>query len=316
MSIYESVVAYLLNDLSITVWPEMRMILERTGAKQPRDWKLPIRACEAVGGSTEQAIPAASAIACAQISIVLIDDMLDKDPRGEYHRVGGASAANLSSAFQSLGGKAILESAALPKTKIATLRILCQMLTDVAYGQYLDVQDVPNESAYWRVARSKSASFFGVALQLGALFGEADAEIAKRIKKIGGLYGEMIQIHDDLNDTMAVPANPDWLQCRSPLPILFAKVVDHPERSRFLELCKEITNEDALRKAQDILVRCGAVSFCVDQLLHRYQAGREAMQTVNLARPELIESLLDEVVEPVWKLFDAVGVSPPQLAIP
>jgi geranylgeranyl pyrophosphate synthase len=153
-------------------------------------------------------------------------------------------------------------------------------------------------------------------LQLGALFGEAPFELAEKIKQIGGLYGEMIQIHDDLNDTMAVPANPDWVQGRAPLPILFAKLVDHPERSRFLELCGEVTDENALREAQEILIRCGAVSYCVDQLLRRHQSARDILQGTELARPELIECLLEEVIAPVWKLFDAIGESPPRMVTP
>jgi geranylgeranyl pyrophosphate synthase len=316
MNVYESVVAYLLKDPSFQNWPELRTILERTGAMKPRDWKLPVRACEAVSGSIEQAIPASSAIACAQISIVLIDDMLDEDPRGEYLRVGAAQAANLSSAFQSLGGKAILESAALPKTKIAVLRTLNQMIAEVAYGQFLDTQNIFDETDYWRIVKSKSAPFFGVALQLGALFGEAAAEVTENIKQIGSLYGEMIQIPDDLNDTMAVPANPDWLQGRSPLPILFAKLADHPERSRFMELCQSITEEDALHEAQEILIHCGAVSYCVDQILRRHQAAQDILTTMSLPRREVLDALLEEVVAPVWELFDAVGVSQPRSVIP
>ena len=162
----------------------------------------------------------------------------------------------------------------------------------------------------------KSSPFFGTALHVGAILGGASVKTAKRLKELGNLYGEMIQIHDDLSDTMALPANSDWLQGRSPLPILFAKVVDHSERSRFLKLCGEITDEDALREAQNILVRCGAVSYCVDQLLRRHQSAREALRTVDLVHPELIETLLDEVIAPVWKLFDALGLPSPQGTIP
>jgi hypothetical protein len=100
------------------------------------------------------------------------------------------------------------------------------------------------------------------------------------------------------------------------LPILFAKLVDHPDRLRFVQLCQLITEEEALREAQEILIRCGAISYCVDQLLRRYKTARELLKTVELSQPELIENLLEEVIEPVWKLFDAIGVSPSQVATP
>ena len=117
----------------------------------------------------------------------------------------------------------------------------------------------------------------------------------------------MIQIHDDLTDTMAVPANSDWLQGRSPLPILFAKSVDHPERSRFLELLRKVSDEGALCAAQEILIRCGAVSYCVDQLLRKHQTAQDMLATVSLPRREVLDVLLEEVVAPVWQLFEAVG---------
>lgn len=70
----------------------------------------------------------------------------------------------------------------------------------------------------------------------------------------------MIQIQDDLNDAIAVPANPDWALGRSSLPILFAQTVDYPERGRFLQLrcaLQAAPDAEALAEAQAILVRCG-----------------------------------------------------------
>ena len=84
------------------------------------------------------------------------------------------------------------------------------------------------------------------------------------LQKLGGIYGEMIQIHDDMHDAMETPANPDWVQGRSPLPILFASLVSHPEQKRFLALVQNITEPAALQEAQDILIRWGAISYCAD----------------------------------------------------
>ena len=107
----------------------------------------------------------------------------------------------------------------------------------------------------------------------------------------------MVQIHDDLSDAMAAPANPDWMLGRASLPILFAQVVDHPEQERFLALRKAIPDPDALAEAQAILIRCGAVSYCVDQLLHRVQGAEEMLAQISVISPEKLEMLLDDVVE-------------------
>ena len=315
MNPYRSTVDLLLKIPVVQDWPELRTLLTQAAAREPKHWQLPVRACEAVGKPADHAIPAVAAIACAQVSILLIDDMLDEDPRGEYRHAGPAKTANYAAAFQAAGLEVLLRNDWQLTKKLSALRNINQMILILALGQHLDVRTSIDETVYWKIVGNKSSSFFGTALYLGALLGEASNEISNRLEQIGCLYGAMIQIHDDLNDTMAVPANPDWLQGRSPLPILFAKVVDHPERSRFLELCGEITDEGALREAQDILTRCGAVSYCVDQLLRRHQSAQEILQSVELARPELIESLLEEVVAPVWKLFEAIEVAPPRTAI-
>ena len=82
MDIHQSVIDYLLTIPIFDVWHKMSAILRRVASTRPRDWKLPILVYQVVGESPEKAIPASAALACAQISIILVDDMLDKDPRG------------------------------------------------------------------------------------------------------------------------------------------------------------------------------------------------------------------------------------------
>jgi len=312
MNIYQSTVDYLLKVPVLQAWNESKTILERFASVQPRDWRLPVIMCEAMGGSVEQGLPAAAAFACAQIGIILVDDMLDEDPRGEYRHVGAAQAANLATAFLSAGPQVILHSKAQATAKLSALLNLNQMILTTAFGQYLDVQNPQDEDGYWRVVKTKSAPFFGTGLYIGALFAGASRFASGKAEKIGHLYGEIIQIHDDLNDTMSTPANPDWIQGRSPLPILYARLVDHPERAKFLELCRNVTNPPDLQEAQEILIRCGAISYCVDQLLRRQQAAQEILGTLSLARRDAIEVLLEETVRPVWNLIKSIGETSPE----
>jgi geranylgeranyl diphosphate synthase type I len=275
---------------------------------QPRDWQLPIIACQAVGGAAETAIPASAALACTQISIILVDDMLDDDPRGEYRRIGSGKASNFSIAFQSAGIEALIRSGSSSSVRLDALDSLNHMMLTTAYGQDLDVRNPTDETSYWRVVENKSAPFYGCALHLGALLAEAAEESADALYQLGRLYGEMIQIHDDLNDTMAEPANPDWLQKRKPLPILFALTVEHPDRLRFMELYENISIGNALQEAQEILIRCGAVSYCVDQLVRRHQAAQEILSHHPIPNTGMIASLLEAVIQPIEKLFELLGV--------
>ena len=304
MNIYQRTVDYISNLPVLKDWQETASLLERAASKQPRDWRLPLLACEAVGGRIEQALPASACVACALIGILLIDDMLDDDPRGEFQRIGEAQAANFASVFLTASSQAILQSQAEPAIKLHALESLNHMIVSVAFGQYLDVQNPADEAAYWQVVKTKSAPFFRTTLELGALFGGAPTELVCDIGEIGRIYGEMIQIHDDMNDCMAMPAGPDWLQGRSPLPILFAQTVDHPDRGRFLELRQRISDVEALQEAQEILINSGAISYCIDQLLRRYRDAQTVLTSMKLVHPDKLEAILEELIVPVWRLLE------------
>lgn len=312
MDLYASIQAHLANQSSFRAWPDMQSILERASAIRPHDWQLPVITCKAVGGTSELAITGACAIACAQISIILIDSMLDAEPNGEHQRLGQPAAANLALAFQAAALDTLASADIDAAPKLAALQAFNVMALTTALGQYLDTQNLSDESAYWRVVKMKSTPFFGAAFQVGALLGGAPPDLAEQLKELGQLYGEMIQIHDDLNDTMAVPANPDWSLSRSPLPILFAQGVDHPERTRFLELRAQLAHSldpDALAEAQTILIRSGAVSFGVVHLLSRHQRATTLLGAIPLQDAEGMVSLLEGLVTPIWNLFASLGIA-------
>ena len=97
---------------------------------------------------------------------------------------------------------------------------LAHLALATALGQHLDVQHLEGEANYWKVVRAKSTPFYGAALHVGALLGNATPEVAEGMRDLGVLLGEIIQIHDDLLDAFHTPANPDWTggQPKDPLP--------------------------------------------------------------------------------------------------
>jgi octaprenyl-diphosphate synthase len=286
-------------------WPDLQAIFFKASSAKPRQWRLPQIACESVGGDFEISISAVSAIAFMHIGILIIDDMLDEDPRGEYNKIGAGQAANVAFAFQSLGLEAISFSRIKSGLKARAFQILNKMSFLTSYGQEVDSRNLTDELSYWQVAQTKSSSFFSAAFELGALVGEASLEICEQFKQLGGLYGEMIQIHDDLNDTLSFPANPDWVKGRFPLPILFASIVQHPDQERFLELKNDTQNSASLKEAQSILIRCGAVSYCIDQILERHKKAEGILSQMQLKNSKVIKDLLDEAVYPIQNLLQA-----------
>lgn len=309
MDIYQSIVDYVSTVPLTEQWPEIPTLFARAASRRPRHWRLPLLSCEAVGGSLEQAVPAVTAIGCLHISILLVDDLLDADIRGEHHRLGQPATANLAIAFQAAGLAAVAQSNVAPLSKLAMMVSLNKMMLTTAIGQYLDVQNTYDEETYWQLVRLKSAPFFGAALQIGAILGSGTNQyMAEQIKQVGQLYGEMIQVHDDLNDTLTVPANSDWTLGRMPLPILFASLVNHPDRDRFIHLRNSITDPDALAEAQTILIRSGAVSYCLDQLLSKSKVAREILAGTSLVHHEKLDNLLREIVSPVQRLLSIKGL--------
>lgn len=311
MDLYNQTQTYLMNLPNIQAWPEVQILLNQFNKQRPRHWQLPVSACQAVGGMDVQALPGMAAVACLYISIVLIDDMLDADPKGKYHQLGQPATANLSVAFQAAGLEAITQSEHPLSIKLPVLERLNRMILETALGQHWDIQNSQTEEDYWRVMHTKSAPFFGACLQVGALMGGASERTAMQMNELGCLYGEIVQIHDDLSDVMEAPANPDWTLGRSPLPILYAQIVPHAERNRFIELRQAIPDPSALAEAQTILIQCGAISYAVDQLLRRYLKAQTVLTALPLSYPEPLKALFDAAVAPVQELFATLGVIQP-----
>jgi geranylgeranyl pyrophosphate synthase len=274
-------------------WPDLARVFDRAANAPRPDWELPIRACLAVGGEEAAAVPAAAAVACLQISIIVADDLLDDDPRGAHHAMGPGPAANLALGFQAAAFRLIADSALQPPGRSAAYACLARMALRTAVGQQLDVQNFQDEVNYWRIVEAKSTPFYGGALQLGAIFGGSSEAQAVEIYEIGRLIGEIIQLEDDLEDALQVPANADWKQGRNNLLILFARTADHPGRGRFLELIGRIDDEVTLAEAQRILITSGAVSYCAYQLIARYREARETLGRLSLPHPQPLEEILE-----------------------
>ncbi len=309
MDTYQQAIQALLTHPQTLKWPALAELCERARAHKPIAWDFSIIAAEAVGGKPEAAVPAVSALTCAHMALIVIDDLLDEDPRGAYHQLGTGRAANLASALFCLGLDVLLNSK-ITERELAAAALNGLMLR-TAYGQDLDVQNPQTEEAYWAVTKAKSSPYFGAGLYLGALCGGANFGLAAQLKQFGELFGEIMQIHDDLNDCLASPANVDWLQGRFPLPILFAQGVAHPQQARFIQLRSQASDPAALAEAQAILVSCGAISYCVNELILRQGQAERLLGDIPLANPAPLAKLLADSIAPVQHLFAKVGADFP-----
>lgn len=301
--------AFLADLPEVKRWPELAALLRQINeAEGAPDWELPLLACEAVGGQPERLLPAASAIACTQLSIILVDDMLDQDVHGAYHKYGPAQVANMALALQSIAFRLVANVETSPDRRSAAVDCLARVGMVTALGQSWDVQNLRDEQSYWEVVTAKSAPFYGGALQLGAILGGANSELAEDFHKLGVIVGELVQIEDDLVDAFAVPANADWLQGRNNLLILYARMADHPDRSYFLEILDSVQVPHWLDEAQRILVKSGALSYAIYEMLSRVQTAKELVDAMNLLAPNRIENLFEGYAKSIRSLLDHRGV--------
>jgi geranylgeranyl pyrophosphate synthase len=312
----EAVVAQVLSLPEVAAWPEMAHLFERFVSGLSIKWELPLMACLAVGGEKSAAIAGAATVACMQVGLVLVDDMLDKDPRGVYVKIGCAATANLAWAFQAAAFRLVEAMPVEAERRAVVNASLAQMALTSAFGQDLDAQNLSGEDNYWKVVRTKSSPFFGASFYIGALLGQASPDIARRMHEFGILFGEIVQVYDDLLDSLQSPAGPDWSRGRNNLAILYALTADHSERARLELLRAQIDDPEALEAAQQILVRCGAISYCVYHIVKRHQSAEQLLDSISLIDAQPLSKLIARQIEPLKNLLKSVGaVIPPELGL-
>ncbi len=296
----------------VSEWPVMVEMIERATHQEWRSlWDYPFIACRAVGAEDEAAIPGAAAVFCALASIHLVDDMLDEDDRGQYRVYGAGPTANLALGFQALAHQ-VLDAVEDRDIRTALQANVARMSFGTAFGQNLDATwEVQDEEGYWRVVEAKTPPLFGSAFFLGAVLGGASLEVAEELERLGGQIGRFIQVSDDLADALKAPAGADWRRRFNNLALLYALKAEHPERERFAEMTERVDDPEVLAEAHQVLVRSGALSYCVLRLIEAARLAREQLARLDLPSPEPILRLMDLQLKPLERLFRSAGVEAP-----
>jgi geranylgeranyl pyrophosphate synthase len=308
MNIITAGTNYLLNIVPLNHWKEGRQVIDGMTSHPSSHWLLPESACLAAGGTSELAIPVVAAIAALHTSIIMVDDLLDHDGHFESLGLSTGDVADLAQGLAFSGLNAILNSTIKFDTKDLIVNNLTRMMIHTAMGQYGDThRKIQDENAYWQNVREKSSPFFASAFYIGALAGGAQVNNVEKYSQIGCLYGEMIQIHDDLKDALQTPAAQDWVEGHTSLPILYASNVDHPEKGHFLALRNFINQPNNLLEAQKILLQCGAISYCAQKLIQRHKQIQTVMDGMHIPNRAPMDDMLKHIVEPVFQLFNHIG---------
>lgn len=297
-----------LQQPEVADWPEIVEVWHHY-AQNAHSWHLPELACRAVGGAAERVVPLVTAVGCCHISIVLVDDILDDDPKGLYRRLGTGVAANFGLAFQSIAYRIVQQVAEEmgwgTAVKQKMLAELIHLNLKTAHGQHLDGQQTLTEAHYWETVEAKSTPYYGAGFYLGALAGGADEAMASQLRQFGSLIGKIIQLSDDLADAYQTPASPDWQRGTGNLAILYARLADHSEKTRFEEMLPQIADLAVLEEAQQILLQSGAVSYCIYHLLQTAREARAVLDGCVLAQPTVLQQFLAERIAHLFELMES-----------
>ena len=272
--------------------------------------------CEAVGGDTSQAIPAAAAIELIHNFSLIHDDIEDASYE-RHHRPtvwklwGQSQAINAGDAMFTLAYLALLrlKEKGIADEKITNcaemLSLACLELCD---GQYLDVEyenrlDITVED-YLDMAAKKTAALFAVSTSLGAYLGSQDSGLVDSFHLFGRELGIAYQICDDILGTWGTEeaigkSVTDISQRKKTLPVVYGLRNSRGRaREKLAKLYsqKSVKGEDVV-EVRGILDHSGARSYAenlADQYYHEALAHLEAtrLDTSDLAPLRETASLL------------------------
>ncbi len=169
-------------------------------------------AAEVVGGSAEEAMPAAAAVELVHNFSLIHDDIEDNSParRGRdtvWTIAGIPQAINTGDGMFTLARLAmhrLPEAGAEEARVIEAMRELDEACLRLVEGQYLDMafeqRAVVGRDEYVAMATGKTAAMFGAPFAMGALLGGAAGEVVGAFRAYGAHLGLAFQAVDDLLD--------------------------------------------------------------------------------------------------------------------
>lgn len=176
---------------------------------------LVMRACEAVGGKTDDALPAAAAIEMIHCFSLIHDDLpaMDDDDmrRGRptlHKKTNDAMAILAGDALTSLAFEVLVTRVPDNRLANACVRELSTATNDMIAGQVYDTlpefeDDLEPIEQLELIHKHKTGALLRCACRMGAIAGDADAAELEALTNYAEAIGLMFQIVDDILDVTA-----------------------------------------------------------------------------------------------------------------
>lgn len=266
-------------------------------------------ACEAVGGSWHQALPAAAALELVHNFSLVHDDIEDVSPE-RHHRPtvwylwGEAQAINVGDGLYTLAQGCLLRLAqqGVPLDRLVrALGQLNQACLQLCEGQYLDLSyqtrwDI-GRVAYLDMIQRKTAALIRCSLELGAILGHGTEAQVQSLRRFGEKLGLAFQVRDDILDlwgeekVTGKPRGNDILQRKKSLPIvLFLEQAGAAEKEELISIYqKEKLAAEDVERVLSLLSCLGVQAQAQEMAETYYQEALFLLRSADLASPALAE---------------------------
>jgi len=257
--------------------------------------------CQAVGGDTSQAMPAAAAAELIHNFSLIHDDIEDasyeRHHRPTLWRVWGQSQAiNAGDAMFTLAYLALLklEEKGIADEKVTnSIRMLSLACLELCEGQYLDIEyenrlDTTIED-YLNMAAKKTAALFAVSTSLGAYLGSGDSKLVDFFHLFGKELGIAYQICDDILGIWGAKesigkSTSDISQKKKTLPVVYGLQNSEGEARKKLKKLysqKSIEGEDMIEVTK-ILDQLGARDYAENLAEQHYYKALAQLEATRL----------------------------------
>lgn len=271
--------------------------------------------CSMLGGRTNNAMYAATAIEMIHNFTLIHDDMMDNDELRHgvptVHNKFGMPVAILSGdVLYSKAFEVISHKNLTVNMSTSLVRVLARACIEVCEGQMLDIQmaeykKIPSQKEYIIMIQKKTSALFEASCAMGAICANAKSSDVKNLASFGKNLGIAFQITDDLIGVVGdskitkKPVGNDLREGKKSLPIVLAiRMAKGNDKKTIL---KAFGN----KKASKIMI-----SKAVQTIIHlgvEEQVRKTANQYANRAKRSLnsysgkshadLLSLLDFIVE-------------------
>lgn len=298
---------HILNNMQspVALIPQLASHIIAAGGKRLRPM-LTLSAAKLCGYTGERHIGLSACVEFIHTATLLHDDVVDESElrRGQEsaNAVWGNQASVLVGDF--LFSRAFQLMVADGSLKV--LKILSDASAVIAEGEVLQLMTAndpqASEEAYLEVIRSKTATLFAAASQVGAVVADRPSKEEEALESFGMNLGIAFQLIDDVLDYSAKQAQlgktvgDDFREGKVTLPLILAwRRGSDEERQFWLRTIENLdqTDED-LDKAIELMTAHNTLSDTVDRARHYAAIAKDAL---GIFPPGDVKSAMLEVVD-------------------